>query len=87
MNSISLQILKKSQFTLKRRKGKPDEFEAEDWICPNTPDLNDSSSYDKNSSFRVISFDFNLIAILFEFDLLAGRSQQGYGFVKRERRS
>jgi len=47
-----VKILKKSQFTLKRRKGKPDEFEAEDWICPNTPDLNDSSSYDKNSSFR-----------------------------------
>lgn len=29
-----VKIIKKSQFTLKRRKGKPDEFDPEDWICP-----------------------------------------------------
>ena len=31
---IDPQIIKKSQFTLKRRKGKPDEFDPEDWVCP-----------------------------------------------------
>ena len=27
-------IVKKSQFTLKRKKFKFDEFEADDWVCP-----------------------------------------------------
>ncbi|XP_046640016.1 liprin-beta-2-like isoform X2 [Daphnia pulicaria] len=29
-----VKIIKKSQFTLKRRKGKPDEFDSDDWVCP-----------------------------------------------------
>lgn len=47
LNPVSkVKILKKSQFTLKRRKGKPDEFDPEDWICPDY-ETHDFSS-DKN---------------------------------------
>jgi len=29
-----VKIIRKTQFTLKRRKGKADELEHDDWICP-----------------------------------------------------
>ena len=60
-------ILKKSQFTLKRRKGKPDEFDPEDWICPDY-ETHDFSS-DKNPCRKVIlSFTF-LFPFPFSFTL------------------
>jgi hypothetical protein len=48
----TLQIIKKSQFTLKRRKGKPDEFDSDDWVCPpfDSSDLDN----DKTSPPKVI---------------------------------
>jgi hypothetical protein len=50
--SFTLQIIKKSQFTLKRRKGKPDEFDSDDWVCPpfDSSDLDN----DKTSCPKVI---------------------------------
>jgi len=47
LNPVSkVKILKKSQFTLKRKKGKPDEFDPEDWVCPDF-EIHDFNS-DKN---------------------------------------
>ncbi|XP_045029455.1 liprin-beta-2 isoform X1 [Daphnia magna] len=46
-----IKIIKKSQFTLKRRKGKPDEFDCDDWVCPpfDSSDLeNDKTSSPKS---------------------------------------
>ncbi|XP_046452564.1 liprin-beta-1-like isoform X4 [Daphnia pulex] len=46
-----VKIIKKSQFTLKRRKGKPDEFDSDDWVCPpfDSSDLdNDKTSSPKS---------------------------------------
>jgi len=52
LNPVSkVKILKKSQFTLKRKKGKVDEFDAEDWVCPDC-DTHDFNS-EKNPCHKV----------------------------------
>jgi len=56
LNPVSkVKILKKSQFTLKRKKGKPDEFDPEDWVCSDleTRDFNcDKNLYRKEQAAK-----------------------------------
>merc|ERR1711911_422264 len=68
LNPVSkVKILKKSQFTLKRKKGKPDEFDPEDWVCPDF-EIHDFNS-DKNVCRKVKNIIFLSLSLSFSISL------------------